>query len=547
MLQALSIRNFIIVEALDLEFDRGFTTLTGETGAGKSILIDALSLALGARNEGEVIRNTADKADISVTFLSNAQANAWLARNELETSSELVLRRVIYADGRSRGFINGIAVTIGQLKELGEYLVDIYSQNAHHSLLNLNTQRQILDEFAGVTDLSKLVANQFQTWKNLNKQRLEIEKNAAAFAEELAELRDKIRELKQLNFSADEWQTLQMEHIRLSNGAALLAGGEMSVSLISEGEINALNLLSQAQQKLVGLVEFDPQLAETAEILDSATIQLQEAARALSRYLQRTELDPERLNEIENRIQAIHNISRKYRIKPEDLNDLLDNSQARMIELEGFASDGVLAKHEAEALEMYHDSAKKLSTSRSQSSIVLSDKISAEMQRLSLSGGQFQVSITPCEMSSNGLEQIEFLVSGHTGMEPRPLNKVASGGELSRISLALHVTTASQGSVPCMIFDEVDVGIGGGVAEVVGKLLKQLGSSRQILVITHLAQVAAQASQHLQVSKSQTNGTTLSHIQPLSDEERIEEIARMSGGLVVTEVTRNHAREMLGF
>jgi DNA repair protein RecN (Recombination protein N) len=547
MLQALSIRNFIIVEALDLEFDRGFTTLTGETGAGKSILIDALSLALGARNEGEVIRNSADKADISVTFLSNPQANAWLERNELEFSSELVLRRVIYADGRSRGFINGIAVTIGQLKELGEYLVDIYSQNAHHSLLNLSTQRQILDEYAGVTDLSKLVANQYKTWINLNKQRLEIEKNATAFADELAELRDKVRELKQLNFSVDEWQTLQTEHVRLSNGATLLAGGELSVSLISEGEINALNLLSQAQQKLAGLVEFDPQLAETAETLDSAAIQLQEAARALNRYLQRTELDPERLNEVESRIQAIHSISRKHRIKPEDLNDFLKNSQARMTQLEGFASDGVLAKQEAEALEMYQVSAKKLSASRSQFSITLSEKISTEMQRLSLSGGQFQVSISPCEMTANGLEQIEFLVAGHTGMEPRPLNKVASGGELSRISLALHVTTASQGSVPCMIFDEVDVGIGGGVAEVVGKLLKQLGSSRQVLVITHLAQVAAQASKHLQVSKSQSNGTTLSHIQPLSDVERIEEIARMSGGLVVTEVTRHHAREMLGF
>jgi DNA repair protein RecN (Recombination protein N) len=547
MLQALSIRNFIIVEALDLEFDRGFTTLTGETGAGKSILIDALSLALGARNEGEVIRKSADKADISVTFLSNAQANAWLNSNELGTSPELVLRRVIYADGRSRGFINGIAVTIGQLKELGEFLVDIYSQNAHHSLLNVNTQRQILDEFAGVTDLSKLVAKQYKTWINLNKQRLEIEKNAVAFADELAELRDKIRELKQLNFSEDEWQTLQVEHIRLSNGAALLAGGEMSVSLISEGEINALNLLSQAQHKLAGLVEFDPQLAETAETLDSAAIQLQEAARALNRYLQRTELDPERLNEVENRIQAIHGISRKFRIKPEDLNDLLANSQARMIQLEGFAIDGVLAKQEAEALEVYQVSAKNLSSSRSQLSTTLSEKISTEMQRLSLSGGQFHVSITPCEMSANGLEQIEFLVAGHAGMEPRPLNKVASGGELSRISLALHVTTASQGSVPCMIFDEVDVGIGGGVAEVVGKLLKQLGSNRQVLVITHLAQVAAQASQHLQVSKSQSNGTTLSHIQPLSETERIEEIARMSGGLVVTEATRNHAREMLGF
>ena len=546
MLQALSIRNFIIVEALDLEFERGFTTLTGETGAGKSILIDALSLALGARNDSEVVRTGAEKADISATFFSNELANAWLEANELEGSSELVLRRVIYADGRSRGFINGTSVTIGQLKELGEFLVDIYSQNAHHSLLNTQTQRQILDDFAGAGELSKQVAAQYKTWANLNKQRLEIEKNSAAFADELAELRDKVRELNQLNFAADEWQELQVEHSRLSNGAALLAGGEASVSLIAEGEVNSLSLLAQAQHKLVELVEFDPQLAETAEIVDSAAIQLQEAVRALNRYLQTTELDPARLNEVESRIQTIHGAGRKYRVKPEELNDLLTKDQARMAELEGFASDGALAKQEAEALEMYQSLAKKLSESRNQAAKLLGDKISAEMQRLSLSGGRFEVLLTPCEKSTHGLEQVEFLVAGHAGVEPRALNKVASGGELSRISLALHVTTASQNSVPCMIFDEVDVGIGGGVAEVVGKLLKQLGSNRQVLVITHLAQVAAQAAQHLQVSKTQANGTTLSHIQSLSETQRIEEIARMSGGLVVTDATRNHAREMLG-
>ena len=547
MLQALSIRNFIIVEALDLEFERGFTTLTGETGAGKSILIDALSLALGARNDGEVVRVGAEKADISATFFSNEFANNWLQTNELEGAPELVLRRVIYADGRSRGFINGTSVTIGQLKELGEFLVDIYSQNAHHSLLNTQTQRQILDEFAGSSDLAKQVAAHYKTWASLNKQRLEIEKNSAAFADELAELRDKVRELKQLNFAADEWQELQVEHSRLSNGAALLAGGEASVSLLAEGEVSSLSLLAQAQHKLAELVEFDPQLAETAEMVDSAAIQLQEAARALNRYLQTTELDPARLNEVENRIQAIHSAGRKYRVKPEELNEMLAKDQARMVELEGFATDGALAKQEAEALEIYQLSAKKLSANRQQFAKVLSEKISAEMQRLSLSGGKFDVLLTPCEKSAHGSETVEFLVAGHAGVGPRPLNKVASGGELSRISLALHVTTASQNSVPCMIFDEVDVGIGGGVAEVVGKLLKQLGSNRQVLVITHLAQVAAQAAQHLQVSKSQQNGTTLSKIHALDSIERIEEIARMSGGLVVTEATRNHAREMLGF
>jgi len=545
VLQALSIRNFIIVESLDLEFERGFTTLTGETGAGKSILVDALSLALGARNDGEVVRTGTEKADITATFLGNEQANIWLENNALEAAPELALRRAIYADGRSRGFINGVSVTIGQLKELGEFLVDVYSQNAHHSLLNVNTQRQILDEFGASSELANQVASQYKIWVHLNRQRLEFEKNAAAYADELAELRDKVRELNQLGFTADEWQELQAEHSRLSNGAALISGGEMCLSLISEGEPAALSMLTQAQQKLIGLVEFDAALNETAAAMDSAVIQLQEAARELNRYLQRTELDPARLNEVENRIQAIHGISRKYRVKPEELNEILSQGQARMAELEGFSSDGALAKQESEALENYQDSAKKLSANRQQAAKTLSEKISAEMQRLSLSGGKFQVLLTPCEKTAHGLEQVEFLVAGHAGVEPRPLNKVASGGELSRISLALHVTTAAQGSVPCMIFDEVDVGIGGGVAEVVGKLLKQLGSNRQVLVITHLAQVAAQAAQHLQVSKTQVNGTTLSNIQALNSVERVEEIARMLGGIEITQTTREHAREML--
>ncbi|MCH9799237.1 MAG: DNA repair protein RecN [Betaproteobacteria bacterium] len=548
MLQALSIQNFVIVEQLDLEFSQGFTTLTGETGAGKSILIDALSLALGARNEGEVVRSGCDKADISVTvgIQHNQAAQLWLSENDLEAADDLILRRVIYSDGRSRGFINGAAATVGQLKALGEYLVDIYSQNAHHSLLNINTQRQILDAFSGSAALVKQVADYYKTWHKLHLQQSEIEKNAAAYADELAELRDKLRELTQLNFVAEKWEELQLEHSRLSNSAELISGVEASLHLVSEGDVDALSMLAHAQQKLLSLLELDSQLTEAAETIDSAVIQLQEAARSLNRYLQRDNLDPERLTEVENRIQAVHGIARKYRVRPDELPELLATWQLRMTELESFANDGELAKQVAAALESYMQSAKALSAARQQSAQDLSAKISAEMQRLSLSGGQFQVALEPCEQSSNGLEQVAFLVAGHAGVEPRSLNKVASGGELSRISLALHVTTAAQGSVPCMIFDEVDVGIGGGVAEVVGKLLKQLGENRQVLVITHLAQVAAQAAQHLQVSKTQTDGKTLSHIQRLSDAERIEEVARMSGGLEITDATRNHAKEMLG-
>ncbi len=547
MLQALSIRNFIIVESLDLEFNQGFTTLTGETGAGKSILIDALSLALGARNEGEVVRVGSEKADISVTvnITKNTSAKNWLAEHEIDANEDLILRRVIYGDGRSRGFINGAMATVGQLKALGECLVDIYSQNAHHSLLNVNTQRQILDAFGGCSTLASQVEMEYRSWHQLHLQKVEIEKNAAAYTDELADLRDKVRELQQLGFDTEEWEALQLEHSRLNNSAELVSCAEASLNLLSEGEPSALSMLTHAQQKLVGLVELDAQLTEASETVDSAIIQLQEATRSLNRYLQRDDMDPARLDEVENRIQAIHGISRKYRVRPEALSGLLVSWGARMSELEAFASDGELVKQEKEALAAYMQSATKLSESRQQSAKSLSEKISEEMQRLSLSGGQFKVSLEPSEQSANGLEQVIFLVAGHAGVAPRPLNKVASGGELSRISLALHVTTAAQGSVPCMIFDEVDVGIGGGVAEVVGTLLKKLGQSRQVLVITHLAQVAAQAAQHLQVSKTQTDGATLSHIQHLSEAERIEEIARMSGGLVVTDATRNHAKEML--
>ena len=548
MLQALSIRNFVIVEKLDLEFSQGFTTLTGETGAGKSILIDALSLALGARNDGEVIRRGCDKADISLTVAvhQNQVAKAWLNENDIEVEDDLILRRVIYSDGRSRGFINGAAATVGQLKALGECLVDLYSQNAHHSLLNVSTQRAILDAFSGSSVLVKQVAEYYQIWHKLNLQQVAIAKNAAAYADELAELRDKTRELSQLNFAADEWEALQLEHSRLSNSAELVAGVEASLHLINNGEPDALSMLAQAQQKLSGLVELDSELKEAAETIDSAVIQLQEASRSLNRYLQRDDLDPERLVEVESRIQAVHGVARKYRVRPEVLPELQGEWEARMTELATFANDGELAKQVEAALTRYMESAKILSDARQQASQELGTKISEEMQRLSLSGGQFKVALEPCEPSTNGLEQVLFLVAGHAGVEPRPLSKVASGGELSRISLALHVTTAAQGSVPCMIFDEVDVGIGGGVAEVVGKLLKQLGENRQVLVITHLAQVAAQATQHLQVTKTQIDHTTLSHIHLLSDEERIEEIARMSGGLVVTDATRNHAKEMLG-
>jgi DNA repair protein RecN (Recombination protein N) len=550
MLQSLSIRDFVIVSKLDLEFQHGFTVLTGETGAGKSILIDALSLALGARGEGGVTRVGCDKAEISVMFdiSINHEVQTWLSQAELDgEDGELVLRRVMYADGRSRGFINGTPVTVQQLKEIGELLVDIYSQNAHHSLLKLATQRQILDEFGGLGVTANEVAVKYKHWHHLHELRLSLEKNAAAYADELAELRDSTRELTQLAFAVPEWDELQQEHTRLSNGAELIKSGEVCLELLSEGELSALNLLAQIQHKLQTMHEFDASLTEALETLDSGIIQLQEASRSISRYVQHVDLDPSRLGEVESRIQAIHAAGRKYRVPVEDLPDLLLTFQTRMAELAEIEDSKALAEQESHALTEYTQLAKKLSAGRAAAATTLHEKITAEMQRLSLSGGKFVVELTPQPPSANGLEQVEFMVAGHAGVVPRPLSKVASGGELSRISLAIRVVTAQQGGVPTMIFDEVDVGIGGGVAEVVGNLLKQLGTERQVLVITHLPQVAALGRHHLRVSKSLVNGQTLSNIEQLDDVQRIEEIARMLGGLEITDTTRKHATEMLGF
>ncbi len=549
MLQSLSIRDFVIVSKLDLEFQPGFTVLTGETGAGKSILIDALSLALGARAEGGVTRVGCDKAEISVMYdiSKHQQAQAWLREAELDAEGgELMLRRVMYADGRSRGFINGTPVTVQQLKDIGELLVDIYSQNAHHSLLKLATQRQILDEFGGLCATANEVAIKYRHWLQLHELRVSLEKNAAAYADELAELRDSTRELKQLAFAVEEWDELQQEHARLSNGAELIRNGEACVELLSEGELSALSLLAQIQHKLQTMHAYDASLAEALETLDSGMIQLQEASRAISRYVQYVDLDPARLGEVEARIQAIHAAARKYRVPVEDLPGLLETFQARMAELAEVEDSTALAAQETEALNAYQKLAEKLSAGRKTAAASLHEKITAEMQRLSLSGGKFVVQLTPQQPAANGLEQVEFMVAGHAGVVPRPLNKVASGGELSRISLAIRVVTAQQGSVPTMIFDEVDVGIGGGVAEVVGNLLKQLGVERQVLVITHLPQVAALGQHHLRVSKSLVEGQTLSKIAQLDDAQRIEEIARMLGGLEITETTRRHAAEMLG-
>jgi DNA repair protein RecN (Recombination protein N) len=550
MLRSLSLRDFVIVDRLDLEFAQGFTVLTGETGAGKSILIDALSLALGERGESGLVRQGCEKAEISAVFsvADMPQLQAWLNDNELVGEDQTCLmRRIVYADGRSRAFINGFNATMQQLREAGDFLVDIYSQHAHHSLLKTVSQRALLDDFGGISALAGDVVTAYRQWRNLHEKRSEMERNAAACAEELAELRDEVRELAQLNPSVEEWETLQQEHSRLAHAASLLSGGEECRDLLAENEASISRQLYAVQHKLQELSQYDPAMQEALDSLDAAAIQIEEADRFLKKYLNRAELDPERLNEVESRLQAIHASARKHRIRPEELPALLTKWQERMAELEGWAGDGTLARDEAEAHQQYMKLATELSAGRKKAAAELGRLVSAEMQRLALSGGSFSVALeTLPEGSAHGLEQVEFLVAGHAGVPPRSLAKVASGGELSRISLAIRVITAQQGATPTMIFDEVDVGIGGGVAEVVGQLLKSLGTARQVLVITHLPQVAAQGVQHLRVSKSAVDGSTLSRIAPLDAIERIEEIARMLGGMEITETTRRHAAEMLG-
>lgn len=548
MLQSLSIRDFVIVDQLDLDFSSGLTVLTGETGAGKSILIDALSLALGARAESGMIRQGCEKTEISVCFRVQAHDGIlrWLEDNAIELDQgELIFRRVLYQDGRSRAFLNGQSVTLQQLKEIGEELVDIYSQNAHHSLLKLATQRDILDDYAGASELAKSTAQLYQAWHQLLEQREKMEQFAEQYQHESALLRDQCRELKQLNFTVAEWESLQQEHHRLSNAAELMSGCELILDTLSESDVAAMRQLNLARQQLQKMREIDPAFNEAYDTLQSGVIQVEESGRLVKRYLQQADLDPEKLAEVDARLQAVHASARKYRVRPEGLPELLADSEQRMQELSSYADDGELKKREQAAEQAYLAAAQQLSDLRQQAAPKLSQQITTHMQAMALAGGQFQVALNTQTPAASGLEQVEFLVAGHAGAEPRALNKVASGGELSRISLAIRVATAAQTQVQTMIFDEVDVGIGGGVAEIVGKLLRQLSASRQALVITHLPQVAAQGQHHLKVSKHSTQGATLSQIQALSEAERVEELARMLGGVEITDTTRRHAQEML--
>jgi DNA repair protein RecN (Recombination protein N) len=552
MLRTLTIRDFVIVDTIELEFSNGFSVFTGETGAGKSILIDALQLALGGRGDASMVREGAARADISADFALMPPASSWLEQNEfaIEEGGAL-LRRVIDNAGRSKAYINGIAATAGQLRELGEMLVDIHGQHAHQSLLKQDAQRALLDNQIAVrnpesTAQVQAVATCYKAWRALARQREEFETNAKNVLLERERLEWQVGELDKLAAKPGEWTEITNEHSRLSHAASLLEGAQEALNAISEAEQPILSQLSSLNQKLSKLVDVDAGLQNVLDCMEPARIQLQEAVYALNDYIDKVELDPERLAQVDARMDAIHSTARKFRVTPEELPDEHATLKAKLQQLADASDVEGLRRQEEKAKGIYMEAAAKLSATRQEAARRLSEQVSEAMQELSMSGGRFVVALNPCEPAVYGLEQVEFLVAGHAGVAPRPLAKVASGGELARISLAISVITSHATTVPTLIFDEVDTGIGGGVAEVVGRLLKRLGHSRQVLCVTHLPQVASQANQHFQVAKGTTGeGKTVSRIDVLDKKERVEEVARMLGGIEITETTRKHARELL--
>jgi DNA repair protein RecN (Recombination protein N) len=553
MLRHLSIRDFVIVAALDLEFDSGFTVFSGETGAGKSILIDALALALGARADASVVRTGESRADITAEFDTHAQVEQWLDEQALGAPVDdahqgtVMLRRVVDTNGRSRAFINGTAATLTQLREVGEMLVDIHGQHAHQLLMRPDAQRELFDTHAGLTETAATVSRAWRAWR----EKVQAVEHAQTRDRELQLERERLAwqltELDKLSPQPGEWEEVNSEHRRLSHSANLIDGVQGALSALSESDEAMITHLASIVSKVRDLAEIDPALNDVLAALEPAEIQLQEAAYSLSHYAQKLELDPDRLAQVEKRLDALHSAARKFRLQPETLPQEHEARRAQLAALDAAADLDSLHAVEAKAKEAFLTEAKKLSKARAKAGKALGAAVTTGMQELSMKGGSFEVALVQLpECGAHGLEQVEFRVAGHAGVPLRPLAKVASGGELARISLALAVIASAASPTPTLIFDEVDTGIGGGVAEVVGRLLHQLGQARQVLCVTHLPQVAARGDHHFQVAKSGNGkGGTVSSVTPLDRASRVEEVARMLGGLEITATTRKHAKEML--
>jgi len=547
MLRTLHIRDFVIVDAARIDFAPGFTVFSGETGAGKSILIDALSLALGARGDATLVREDAARADVSAVFDAPQHVLPWLREHELaDDDGELILRRTLDNQGRGRAYINGVPVNLAQLRELAAQLIDIHGQHAHQSLLNTASQRALLDSQGGHLALARQVQAAWQQCAQAQKALDAARRDADVQRQEQERLQWQVDELERLKLAPNEWQTLDAEHSRLAHAQSLLDGAARALTALDEDSgSGAQQRLNDAAHSLRQSLRHDPQLQDMLDAIESARSATAQAASDLGSYLDRLEPDPQRLAVLEQRISALFDAARKYRVEPPELPDLLETLRAQREASLQAADVQALAQTLAQAQAQYQDLARQLSRKRRETGKRLSERVTAAMQTLAMQGGVFEVALCDTAPTAHGVESVEFLVAAHAGATPRPLARVASGGELARLSLALSVIASQAARVPTLIFDEVDSGIGGAVAEVVGRLLGELGQRHQVLCVTHLPQVAACGKHHYRVAKTTHQGATTSTMTLLDEAERTEEIARMLGGLNITATTRRHAQEML--
>ena len=553
MLRRLALRDFVIVTSLEVELSSGFSVLTGETGAGKSILIDALQLALGSRGDAGVVREGAARAEITAEFDSPASLSSWLEDAGFEASDSLLLRRVIDAQGKSRAWVNGSAATVAQLREAADHLVDIHGQHAWQSLTRSASVRGLLDAYAGV-DTAPLTAV-WATWKAAGETLAKARSQQADLERERERLAWQVGEVDKLAPGADEWEELNADHQRLSNAQSLMDAARTALDAISDADVSADGLASRAADALQDVAEFDTRLADVAGILQSVQTQLQDAAHTLSSYLNHTDLEPERLQELDERLSAWMSLSKRYRRPPAELPALLQQWKSELRALDVAADLEGLERALKDAQAAFNTEARRVSAQRKAAVPKLAAAVTQAMQQLGMSGGRFEVALTMQDApQSFGLESAEFLVAGHAGSTPRPMAKVASGGELSRIALAIAVTTSqlsqsggsdARESAGTLIFDEVDAGVGGAVADTVGRLMKQLGRDRQVMAVTHLPQVAACADHHFVVSKALRDGSTRSDVTPVNGEARVAEVARMLGGERLSGTTLAHAQELL--
>ncbi len=551
MLTHLHIRDFAIIDEVELDFGSGMTVLTGETGAGKSILLDALGLVLGDRADSSTVRESARRAEISAEFdlTGNAAVQQWLIDNDLDDDGACQLRRVIGADGRSRGFINGRPSPLTTMRELGERLVDIHGQHEHQSLRHREAQRDLLDQHADHDALRDAVATAHATWRDARAQLDRLGGMGADREERLDLLRFQVRELETLELGEDEISSLEAEHRRLANAGQLLEACQRALALLHDEESSAQTLVARAGNELAPVAEHDAGLQEASELVENARIQIDEAASGVRAAVDSVELDPGRLEWVEQRMGAIHDLARKHRVEPEALGATLETLRTELDELEHADEHAARLEQEIErALADWQAAADRLSASRREAATALAEAVTAEMQALSMVGGAFAVDVSKRDDATpmpSGYDRVEFQVAANPGQTPAPLHRVASGGELSRISLAIQMVASGEAGIPTQIFDEVDAGIGGRTAAIVGAKLRALAAQRQVLCVTHLPQVAAHGHHHLRVAKETVDAGVQTRLDSLTAESRVEEIARMLGGERITERSREHAREML--